>query len=284
MKAAILVNISKENALEYTKKTIKQCENLNIKVFMLNSLSEIFKNFKNVLFLESIEQTLKEVDFVISLGGDGTLIHSAKSAAKFNKPIIGINLGQVGFIAGLEPDEINLLENIKNNNYKISSKMILKVKAGSENAYQEFEALNDVVVSRHSLSKILNISISCNNQKLINYRCDGVIVSTPTGSTAYNFSSGGPVVYHNTNCLVFTPICPHELFSRSIIFDADNKIELNPYILTNQTVLLNIDGNSVLKLKQGDVIHIEKLPRVAQFIQTKERNMFDTIIKKLGKN
>lgn len=284
MKAAILVNMSKKNAFEYTSNTIKQCEKLNIKVLMQNALSQEFKDFKNILFLESFEQILKQANFVISLGGDGTLIHNAKHAAKAKKPIIGINLGQVGFISGIEPDEINLLANIKNNNYKISSKMMLKIKAGSNGKYQEFEAINDVVVVRDSLAKILNISLSCDSKKILNNRGDGIIISTQVGSTAYNFSSGGPVVYPNANCLVFTPICPHELFSRSIIFDENSKLILKPELLKNQFALLNIDGNNVLKLQQGAKVKIEKSKQVVDFIQVKDKNMFDTINKKLGKN
>lgn len=284
MKAAILVNMYKKNAFEYTSNTIKQCERLNIKVLMQSSLSEVFKDFKNILFLENLEDILKEVDFVISMGGDGTLIHNAKHAAKAKKPIIGVNLGQVGFIAGIEPNEINLLENIKNNNYKIASKIMLKIKASVESEFKEFEAINDVVIVRDSLAKILNIKLSCNDKKILNNRGDGVIISTQVGSTAYNFSSGGPVVYPNANCLVFTPICPHELFSRSIIFDENSSVTLEPKLLQNQFALLNVDGNNVLKLYQGDEILVEKSNQTVDFIQIKDRNMFDTINKKLGKN
>ena len=200
------------------------------------------------------DSNMAESDLVIAVGGDGTIIHAAKKAALCKKPVLGINTGRLGYMAGLEFNELEKLSALINSNYIVQKRMLLKVTLG-ENI---FYCLNDAVVSKGAISRMLDIIVTCNNSKDIEYRSDGLIIATPTGSTAYSLSAGGPVLDPSINGILLTPICPHSLFARPVVLNPQTIVKVSISPRSGHHAFLTIDGEKAFKINSDDVITIEK--------------------------
>ncbi len=197
-------------------------------------------------------------DFVIIIGGDGTIIHNAKRAAEYGKPILGINTGRLGFMAGLEVNELSKLSALKSGSYETESRMMLDVEViGAERSIRCL-ALNDIVIAKSVTSRIIDISVSVGGAAMSMYRSDGLIVSTPTGSTAYAISAGGPVIDPLIESIMITPICPHSLFSRSILLNHNSVLDITYDMRPGCEVYLTIDGEESDQLIGGERIRITK--------------------------
>ena len=219
------------------------------------------------------EDMCKQVDFIVALGGDGTLISVARRAYKFDKPILGINAGNLGFLTDINPDNVEeFLDNFLKGNYRIDERMVIEIEYKNKNLY----SFNDVVISKDTISSMINIRVDTNESFLNTYRGDGLIISTPTGSTAYNLSAGGPVVYPLTESFILTPICPHSLTQRPLILPSNFILE----VLVNENVAkLILDGQEIYPL--NNKIIIRKAKRNAKLIHRVERNYFDVLREKL---
>ena len=186
------------------------------------------------IYQERVEDSLRACDVFIAIGGDGTIIHTAKLAASLGKPILGVNAGTLGFTAGVERHQLSLLANLVKGEYREERRLMLSVELSSGGETRGFYAINDAVLSGEP-AKIIDYNMVL-GRRSYRYRADGFIVATPTGSTAYSLSAGGPVIEPNMNCLVYTPICPHSLFNRSVIFGADSHLAVNiPENIANST-------------------------------------------------
>ena len=235
----------------------------------LDSLSAKAIGFLGIDF----EDMCKHVDFIVALGGDGTLISVARRAYKFDKPILGINAGNLGFLTDINPDNVEeFLDNFLNGNYRIDERMVIEIEYKDRYLY----AFNDVVISKDVISSMINVRVDTNESFLNTYRGDGVIVSTPTGSTAYNLSAGGPVVYPLTESFILTPICPHSLTQRPLILPSDFILEVS---IKERVGKLILDGQEIYSL--SDKIVIKKAQRKAKLIHRVERNYFDVLREKL---
>lgn len=172
---------------------------------------------------------IRESDVTVALGGDGTIIHTAKRAAICGRAVLGINGGRLGFMAGLEADELERLSALIRGEYTVEKRMLLDIVVQTgEGGGTRYSALNEAVVSRGSLSRMIELEVSNRGERVARYRADGVIVATPTGSTAYSLSAGGPVIDPALRCLLLTPVCPHSLHSRSYLFDEDAVLAVRP--------------------------------------------------------
>ena len=201
---------------------------------MINS-KKILLVFLVLCFLKK-ESMLQQCDLMIAIGGDGTFIHAAHDAARYDKEILGINAGSLGFLAGLEKTELHLLRALTEENYQIDKRMMLCVEHyEGRMLLEKHYCLNDAVFARGTSMRLCDISVHCGSSHVNDYFADGVIFATPTGSTAYSLSAGGPVLEPTIESVILTPICPHSLFSRSLIFRPESVFTLEIPLCDSQS-------------------------------------------------
>lgn len=228
---------------------------------------------------EKIDAYIEQGDIVVAVGGDGTIIHTAKRAAAYEKAVLGINGGRLGFMAGLEINELDQLHCLTDGNYEIETRMMLDVNIVRDGKpVHTTTALNEAVVSRGTLSRMLQLQIQNGTDPVIAYHADGVILSTPTGSTAYSLSAGGPVIDPALNCLLMTPVCPHSLHARSYIFNRDAKLTA---LVEKENAILTVDGEETVLLQAGDAVLVENASREAKLIKLKPTSFYDVLTEKL---
>ena len=235
-------------------------------------------NSANMIGLEglSLEELCKKVDFLISVGGDGTLLSVVRKSFKYDKPVLGINLGTLGFLTDISMEQLpKFIEDLKNNIYKIDNRMMVE---GSVNL-NKFVAFNDIVISRKSISSMIKIKGKIDGKSFNTYYGDGVIISTPTGSTAYNLSVGGPIVYPLTEAFIVTPVAPHSLTQRPLVMPADFEIEFK--IMDNQGAVVIVDGQDIYEIEQNQSIKIKIANKKAKMLHRIQRNYFEVLNEKL---
>ena len=280
----IITNGINDTELRVTKRIISLLDKKSI-AYKVNFEPDTKKN-------ESTAYTNKndieaDTDCIIVIGGDGTLIQAARDLADVNVPMIGVNLGHLGYLAEIEQDNIEeTVSMIIDNNYKIESRIMLNgsVYRNDKKLYEDI-AFNDIVLGRAGMLKIIDFKVYVNNEYLNLYSADGIIISTPTGSTAYNLSAGGPILEPSANIMAITPICSHTLGSRSIVLSADSdiRIEICPdrHIDDNGTRVY-FDGNSSFMLKEGDVINISKSHLDTKIMKLNRMSFVEVLHKKMN--
>ncbi|MEE1281313.1 MAG: NAD(+)/NADH kinase [Acutalibacteraceae bacterium] len=284
MIVAVIANVSKPSVVSFLPKVIEKLLSLNITPAMLESEKEEYYNSESVLYYGTYDELAKNSDVIITIGGDGTIIHMARYAAEYNKPLLGINFGRVGFVATMEPDELDKLSHLLTGDYFCDSRMLLKITVENNDTTNVLYAINDAVIARGSLSRMMDLSVSVNDKKTCDYRADGLIFSTPTGSTAYSLSAGGPVICPDIECILLTPICPHSLFSRSVIFRSSDKLTVNAVTGNNPAseAYLTVDGQHFLPLDDNTKVTIEKYEKSFTLISMEEKNFYTVLNNKLN--
>ena len=229
-----------------------------------------------------LEQMAGAVDLIIVLGGDGSMIGTARIVGDQNTPVLGINYGTLGYLAEFRVAELfPALEAVLQGDYQIEERVRLAVELVREgNLMLHNRALNEVAVNKGALSRILDLEARMNHQLISHYRADGLIIATPTGSTAYNLSAGGPVVYPSMNALVITPICPFKLSDRPIVVPDDVMIELSLHT-PHEEVYITLDGQVGHPLHVGDSVIIRKSSTTFKIVHPTNRNYFDILRDKL---
>ena len=228
------------------------------------------------------EKLAAGADLMLVLGGDGTMIATARQMADTEVPVLGVNYGGLGYLAEFRIEELYAaLESILDGNYRLDKRVMLSVELiRSDESVTRNRVLNDVVINKSALARIIEIEAHLNQQFVNAFRADGLIVSTPTGSTAYNLSAGGPVIFPSMNAVVITPICPFTLSNRPIVVPDDSIIELR--LKTDQEdVTLTLDGQVGLPLKVDDRVMIRKSKTMFNLVQPMNRNYFDVLRDKL---
>lgn len=283
MNLLVTPNNGKLGIYENTVKLCRELHRYNCKIFMTSADRVTYKECCD-RWDDDSNVLMRECDAVIAIGGDGTILRSASNAAVFDKPVLGLNMGRLGFMAGLEFSELDLISRLFTHEYKIQERMMLDVavKKKSKCEYRNI-ALNDVVISRGTTSHIVDFHVLHNSDVCLEYRADGLIVSTPTGSTAYSFSAGGPVVDPSVKGIILTPVCPHSLYDRSIIFSSDSHLEVEPGLTRENEVFLILDGNSVYKLENGCIVDIKKSKLNAKFIIIKQNSFSSIFTQKMSR-
>lgn len=225
-----------------------------------------------------IDELYKLADIIITIGGDGTIIRFAKRAALDGKPVLGINAGRVGYLANIEQNEYNLLSKLKSGEYTIEERMMLNITIKENgNVIGEYEALNDAVISSGYLSRIIDVTASVDGGDVITYHADGLIAATPTGSTAYSMSAGGPVIDPSMKCVCLTPICSHSLAAKPILIGGDKEIKLKAFSKKRTDIYLSVDGRKVSAIKPFTEIYITKSPNVVKLVRINERSFYKTL-------
>ena len=278
-KAIIIPNPIKDESFAVTAEIVRRLIKLKIDSF----IEEKYKN-NSISEVSYYQVPPCDADIIIVVGGDGSVIDASSLAVELGIPILAVNLGKVGYLAQLEPDRLDMLDRLAGGEYKTEEKMLLeveKISTGTEAQRCSRLALNDVVVSHENYLGISDIMIENEHGDHVNYRADGVIASTPAGSTAYSLSAGGPIVSQDIDAIVATPICPHSFFNRSIVFNASEKIRL---CNTGKSALkICIDGRLFLDLEPNEACTVLRADKELKMLTFAENNMFATLFGKMKK-
>lgn len=281
MKISVFPNLNNKGVKEIATEVISVLSKLNSDIYMNLTFENVFTNYS--IIFENEDNLIDVCDIAIAIGGDGTTLNIAKKAAEKGKAILGINAGRLGFMSGLEKDELYLLKNVVDGKYEIDQRLMLEAQVINENGdvVSKHRCLNDAVISRGNFARLIDIELYCNERIVRNMRADGVIISTPTGSTAYSMAAGGPVVSPEAACILATPICPHSLMDRSIIFSTDSKLTIHAGNDKSESPVLNIDGQEMIELKKGYKVLIHKSDVKTRLIKLKPENFYEILNKKI---
>lgn len=223
-----------------------------------------------------------EADIVIVLGGDGTILETARRASPHGKPVLGINLGRLGYMAELEMNELGFLHNLFIGEYTIDRRAMLRVELFSDGELKSFcYALNEAVISNGSVSRIIDLELSENGSTVMNYRADGLIVATPTGSTAYSMSAGGSIVDPTVPCMCVTPICPHSFAARPLIFSDQSTLEVKNVCVREKMLYLTVDGKMNFEFYRNQTVRITKATMATELIRFKKASFYKKLCKKM---
>lgn len=227
-------------------------------------------------------KALADTDIAVAVGGDGTMVHVAKAAAAVDCPVLGINAGRLGFLAGVEPEELEaLLPRLVTGDYAVDERMLLKVTISTENGEEVRYAMNEVVISRGGLSRLVDVMVAADGDEVLSCRGDGVIIATPTGSTAYSLSAGGPVVDPSVDCLLLTPVCPHSLDSRPRIWPGWVKLTAQATAADNDPIYVTVDGEENLPLAPGQTVKIRRASMTARLLRLQDDSFYQRLSRKL---
>lgn len=279
MKIALIVNFDKNGAASTAEKIIALLSAEDCEVLMLNS--EFSQSLHNVKVFDNHTDLVSSCDVLLTVGGDGTIIHCAKHAAAFSKPILGINTGRLGYVAELEADETDMLKSLLKGEYSIESRLILSVNVNRSNGdCESYTAINDAVISRGALSRIIDLDVKIDGSPVSSYRADGILLASPTGSTAYALSAGGPIIAPNLKCFELVPICSHALSAKCVMLSEDSSVEIKASSPDGKSYL-TIDGQISVELSDGDTVKVKSSEQTLDMIVLKKRNFFKLAGEKL---
>lgn len=259
----------------------EECEVL-IASFNREKLIRIKRDREEFRYLP-LESVYAEADILIVLGGDGSILEAARRAVHRATPILGINLGRLGYMAELELSELDQLKRLIAGDYYLEKRSMLRVELYSGNELKSFGyALNDAVISNGSVSRIVDLELLENGVPVTTYRADGLIIATPTGSTAYSMSAGGAIVAPNVPCVCVTPICPHSLTARPLIFSEDSVLEVRNTCVREKMLFLTVDGRMNFEFYRNQMIRVTKSKMETNLIRLKPSAFYSKLRQKMG--
>lgn len=275
MKIGIIGKTNLQQTFDLTEDLCVWLADKGVDVYLEKDLAKKIKNQKSATHEEIAELT----DIILVFGGDGTFLGVARLACKHGTPILGINLGGLGFLTEVTVDEIHAVaERIISGDYEIENRKMLQasIRRGEE-TIDSYDVLNDVVINKGAVARVIDLSIYIDGSHVTTYKADGIILSTPTGSTAYNLSAGGPIVHPGLRVIIITPICPHTLTNRPLIVPSDMKVEIK--VSTHEPdTYLTLDGQIGIRLNSGDFVEVHKSESSVKLIKSPFRDFF-TILK-----
>ena len=274
---AIWANAEKDQVPALVQNTLKWANNNNLEVYLADRLKSVDVG-SEVSYFSS--QNPPEVDFLLCFGGDGTLISGVRIFSDPSVPVLGVHLGGLGFLAQINPEVlIDKLESIKNNEFKIQDRLVLSAKiSGNEESYY---AVNDFVVQNETSFRVTSLSLFIDNKHVSDYKSDGIIISTPTGSTAYSLSSGGPIVQPDVFSIVITPIAPHSLTSRPLVLPSNVEVEFRFNEESENDLKLISDGQNIINFTKGSTVKLSQANHHLKFITFKDYNYYETLKNKM---
>lgn len=277
-KIGFVTNIEKDPTLQETKKMVDFVLKKGCEVYVSENFSDVHPD----VIATSSSEMYKSVDFVVVIGGDGTILRVARSAAIFDTPILGINFGTLGYLADVEKiNAIDAIEKVLNGDFTIENRMMLEPYVERGCVSHEINlALNEVCITNSVCSRMIKLSVEVNGEYFDTFRADGIIVSTPTGSTAYNLSAGGPILSPHTELMTITHICPHTLYARPFVIDGNDVVRIRVQSHYNN-VQMSCDGQSTVQMKNDDVIIVKKSRYVTRIIKTTNMNFYDILRRKM---
>ena len=231
----------------------------------------------------NMQDELERADILLCFGGDGTILHAARDANAHNVPILGVNMGSVGFMAELEHSELDMLSQLSKRKYTIEPRMMLdvSVRRGRETLYRDL-ALNDAVITKGAVARVIDLIVRGDGVHIYDYSGDGVILATPTGSTAYSMSAGGPIVEPTAKNLLLTPICPHSTRSSSYVLSPDHVITVEAADANRKFVYLSVDGGKAFSLKNGDQVRVSTSKYTTKLVRLSKKSFCEILDKKMG--
>lgn len=245
---------------------------------------EVDKTFdlpKDIHFYR-LDREIREADMIICFGGDGTILHIAKTATRYGLPVLGVNIGNMGFMAELESSELDQLPRLANGDYTIDSRMMLDVTVHRDRDIIFHDiGLNDVVITKGAVARIVHLAVACDGVQVMECGGDGIIIATPTGSTAYSLSAGGPIVEPEAHNILITPICAHDVVSGSVVASDKRVVTVSLTRNCRRNAFLSVDGGKALRLNIGDVTTISKSKLETKLVRMKNQSFFDVVNKKL---
>lgn len=275
----VATNRDKDIDLKLTHKIQGYLEKHGADIFVV---PDVYKN--------GIDQTKipDNIECAIALGGDGTILQMSRGLRESDIPVLGVNLGNLGFLAEIEVNQIeHMLDCLLKDEYRIENRMMLQGQVIHKDQVEGEEfALNDIVIGRSGFSRIISLNVYVNGHLLDNYHADGIIVATPTGSTGYNLSAGGPIINPVSKMIVVTPICAHAIQSKSIILDMDDKISIKVQRVRKtqlEEAYATFDGQKGIQLTSDDVVNIETAQQVTKLIKITDHSFYDILKRKIGK-
>ncbi len=279
MKIAIMPNFGKLHALKTALKCCDILYSLGVEVLAEDCFRKEFAE-KSFVDFGTAEEISAECDIIIAIGGDGTILTASAYASDHDKPLLGINTGRLGFMASMERDELDGLAKLKTGDYITEERMMLDaslVRGGG--TVSSHTALNDVLIAR-PYSKITDYEILTDGIVVSSMRSDGMVFATPTGSTAYALSAGGPILEPETECIQLTPICPHSLFSRTMVFKSSRVLEVR-HFSDDDSVYFSVDGKFSCALKKDESLIIKRSEKKLRLIDVKNHSFFSAVNSKL---
>lgn len=230
------------------------------------------------LVFSKLERELPSASMIICFGGDGTILHMGKTATKYGLPILGVNIGTMGFMAELESAELQQLARIAKDDYTIDERMMLDITVYRDRSiiYHDI-CLNDGVITKGAVARIVHLRVKCDGVQAMECGGDGVIVATPTGSTAYSLSAGGPIIEPEAHSILVTPVCAHDMQSRCIVTSDKRIITVSLTHNARRSAFLSVDGGKAVKINMGDSVVIKKSNLTTKLVRLKSRSFYDVV-------
>jgi NAD+ kinase len=248
---------------------------------------EVDRNYElpKDLRFHKLDRELQNAELVICFGGDGTILHMAKAATRKNVPILGVNIGTMGFMAELESTEMDKLAKIATGDYKLDTRMMLDVTIQRDRDIIFHDiCLNDVAITKGSVGRIVHLNVKCDGVTALECGGDGLIVATPTGSTAYSLSAGGPIVEPDARNIIITPVCAHDMISRSMVMSDRRNVTVQMVHNVRRNAFLSVDGGKAVRMNLGDVATIKKSSLETKLVRLNERSFYEVLNTKFRKN
>ena len=225
-----------------------------------------------------LDREMQNAEMVVCFGGDGTILHMAKTATRRNVPVLGVNIGTMGFMAELESNELDQLARIATNDFTVDSRMMLDVTLQRDRDIVFHDiCLNDAVITKGAIARITHLTVKCDGVPAMTCGGDGVIVATPTGSTGYSLSAGGPIVEPEASNIIITPICAHDVMSRCIVAPGRRVVTVEMVRNSRRNAFLSVDGGKAVRMNMGDIATVKKSNMEAKLVRLKERSFYDVL-------
>ncbi|HNX14679.1 MAG TPA: NAD(+)/NADH kinase [Oscillospiraceae bacterium] len=276
MKIAMLPSIVCDSSIPAVTKICLFLKSKGVEIVMFDK----YRGYGDIcVYTGDFYGMIASCDIVAAVGGDGVMLHAAKHAAQYGKPVLSVNCGRMGYLASIEASELDLLDRVVTGNYNILKRRMLSVLHENKNGIKEYFALNDAVLGSGNIAKTVEIEVFCDGRTVMKIKGDGTIFSTPTGSTAYAFSAGGPVIDPLIDCISLTPVCPHSFSGRTLVFSSP--VELTSKVRRGD-VFLTVDGEEGIIFEKDDILHIKNSDKTVKFITLKDKNFFDVFREKIS--
>ncbi len=280
-RVVIIPNMFKDTDYSVTYAVIDKLLSLKFKIYMEQTHVDEGCKYKKPEKIKTyaFKTFPKNIDLVIAIGGDGSVIHASWFAINNDIPMLGVNLGKVGYLAEVEPSKLDILDNLIDGKYKIEEKMLLTMDVRGRELQNTKYSVNDVVVLRDEYFGIADIKVEDSLGNVVKYRADGIVFSTPQGSTAYSLSAGGPILAHDVQSILMTPISPHSFFNRSVLFNSSDTITVTN--VGEMPLNINMDGKSRGILYKDECCDIKKADKKIKMLTFSENNMFSNLFNKM---
>ena len=286
-KIALLTNYNITEKLGAATRVAEVIGNRVDEILVPNNYKDrIFRSrmHKSIYSYKSYDEIYKEAELIIVIGGDGSMLEAARRASAADVPVLGINMGRIGYMTELEMDELHLLDKVFNGEFVLDERAMLTVKIVSEKGAVRFaaQALNEAVIANGSTARIIDFELYDGKELVSAYRADGLVIATPTGSTAYSLSAGGPIVDPRLSCICVTPVCPHSLLARPTIFPDTAELRVKNVCVREKMLHLTVDGRATFEMYYGDAAVITKSDVTAKLLRVKDEGFCSKIrLKKL---